>query len=557
VTLRGGSSGPAAQVSCSLKRADPSPEVMAHPSESRRRLLPAVCLVLAVALAGGLLHEMGETPVGRAPFRSTAAAQLPTGGPAAVRPAGALGLRTGEVHRYRFTIHRRTTMTGLRPVEAAGRAIAVTPTVFESRYAGRLVVRVYERRAAQCTVGFEAEQVEGADMGGEVLAVIERTGRVGKLVFPPRMTPAATRYWHDLLACWQVEFDDDGGADAWEVDESDPTGTCRVRYERHTPRDALPVDLTKSKLRYTDVRRSGNLAEGTEVSVRGTVHLVLDPLPRSIDGHEVLVIEAPRANRRIESECTFRLVRESQGRHTSLGPASLPDGARLGDPVPEEVMDLENVRSIAEAQLQLLEERIAQGAHLSLEVQGALARLVVLMQHSPIAADAIRTRLNGAACTLPAVAALTMCLGAAGTPAAQEVLREMLVDGRRPDAHRRQALIAVTQIVAPEPALDAVLVELLEARGRFSRPALLALGSVGGRVRESDPARHERIRERLLTSLRANPDPDALVHGLRAIENLRPLQAPAAVEDLLGHADRRVRNAAQRVLEEIARACGS
>ncbi|MHC4974528.1 MAG: HEAT repeat domain-containing protein [Planctomycetota bacterium] len=493
------------------------------------KLLLSLALVLTALTLAPLLRDGGAARRGRRPAPCTLAP--------ARHPARAIAerfaLNPGQALIFSFEHLREVELDA--PVY--GRNVGQTIDLHRAAH-GKMAMRIHGESPAGWRVGLEIESIESEDtsrvgghlesgglagrMAGEVLAEIERCGRIGKLRFPPTMPAEGRRMWRDLLTCWQFES---RRAPAYETLEKDVTGTCRVRYER------LDDGLVRTPLEYVTIK--GPRDARAEVS--GETRYQFDPLPYCIEGQGVLTVDLGEAGGTVKSKWSFWF--ERTGVRACAERAAPQDSRRLTTLAETDGFDEDRDPAAARRQLQ---DRLHT---LALERETALSELnelVTLLRGAPEGARDVLDVLRRT--TQPKQAAfLSAALGAAGTEPAQRALLEVLTrnDGWHV-GHRFFALQGVFQIPDPIVELDGALAALHAAAGEAAPTALLALGAVGYKQHGRDDERAKKIGETIVEALGDRPDPSALA----AIGNLGPRQMPAAVRNAMDHEDPAVRAAA-------------
>ncbi|MHC4137952.1 MAG: HEAT repeat domain-containing protein, partial [Planctomycetota bacterium] len=526
-----------------------------------------------LAVSALLLPNEDRTPnrrLGRAvPVPEAAALPLARLHAAQDRPTGA-GWLAGDLLRYRFRIDRQ-----LKLVSAKSRATA--PLDMSNRLEGALILRVYAKRPDGWTVGLELAEPRGWSAsdrtgrtqrdstfeslaGQEVVARLDAFGRFGKLAFPEGATSKARLCWKELLSQWRIVYPEDSSLDEWETLEHDTSGTYRARYGRRNGEGENPTVITKTKQEYTEIRSPGKAGGPKPTAIDGEVCFVLDPLPLRIDGQESLRMKIPAGGGRIESDLGFSFQRVAYEHSADLERLarvraeylSRAMGTTLADPESaRRKMTPAEVKDAIREQLGELDRLLATG---ELRTQGALrvnARIIELVRESDVAAEAVMDRLRAASCSDHLASMLTACLGSGGTEAAQEGLLEVLGAPAATSTRRQTALFAMLAIEEPVSRLDQALTRFRAEHADLSGHALLVLGAIGHKVRESDRKRYERIEKLVLSEISEGAAEGARMAALQAVGNLGPEKVPAPVRDALGSAHPLVRSVAMHALRKI------
>jgi len=510
--------------------------------------------------------------------------------------------------RYRFFQERRTTIAAaalagavaaadggladgdaaVEPPTVADRVGEVDEIALDQRIGGVLVVKVLGERKGLWTLALEVADVEAEesapqveessldadlsrDMAGEVLASMERSGAIAEVVFPQKMSQRARLAWKDLLARWQVVLPADPSSDEWTAIEHDTTGTYLAAYRRETDGDKVVV--TKSKGEYSEVPASRGDGRGrvvgkpTNLASRaqsgGTATIVLDPRPASVDGDEWLAVADGALGQTVTSTARFRFERVGLERRqygsiaarcerrlanatgTDLGPDGVPVEPALSND--EEVPDVGTI-------LAGIASTLASSGIATSEAVEWMAQLVAAIERDPQAVDTVLDALRAPGASDDLASLLIGALGAAGTDAAQMGLDTIILEDGWPTGRRETALFAYAQVESPHDAIDPILEDLWLERNELWNTALLLSGGLGGKVRDSHPARFDAIEARLLDVVR-QPDLDdnERAAALEAIGNLGPRETPWEVVDLYrDDASVRIRAAAVHALRRTA-----
>lgn len=494
-----------------------------------------------------------------------------------------LGFEPGDFVRYRFFQDREISLAGMASVsgEPTGPFEGALQTVtLHCKSAGWLSVRVYDETPTGWTLGLEVSDVEGevgapeagefereenlgAEMAGEVLALMECSGRMRKLVFPGSMRQKGRIAWKDLLARWQVVLpeNESESESEWSVLEEDTTGTYVAAYVRKASEERGEIIKTKSE--YTSVRAGsgrGREADFTDMTEsEGQARIVLDPRPLSVEGRESLHVNAGGLAQSVNSQVSFRIERRSlehrkytaaektvqrlvraPGTTLLASPESVEAARRPESEVPEPrelLVEIKKVVSTCGAKSQ--------------EAVACLGRFVSAIRTSPRVVDAVLGQLHEERCTDELAALLIGALGSAGTEAAQEGLDEIISAEAWPVARKETALFAYARVEEPREEIDAILLDIYEQKLDLRDTALLLLGGLGERVRESDPGRFTKI-ERYLRDVAQMPhlNEGERTTVLEAMGNLGIGETPWAVSEAYRDPSERLRSAAVRAVRK-------
>ncbi len=412
-------------------------------------------------------------------------------------------------------------------------------------------MRGYALDARGLVAGFALEDAPAAEMARETVVLLEPSGRVGPIAMDPAIGDEARRSWRSILARWQVVRP--GPGSSWTVSEEDPTGVAVVSYE------AAGSRLSKRKLRYERLHGEGG-ALAAAARIDGGAEIEIDSILRGARGREQFVLHPPAERLLLRSEATFEFALESVGRSGAGAAEAAERVARLSGEGLTTLGGTEPAAPVEEAidlwtELSALETAIAPASQDEGAELRALVRLLELARRDPVAVAAIAQRLDDRPSDEALAAGLLGVLGAAGTEAAQRALLDQITDPRHSADRRLTAITAVAQVMEPTPALEEGLRALAAEQSDLGSSALLLLGAVAGRVRDSDPARHERIVAELEA---AASDVDREVGDRRtafsALANAAPAKVPGAVEAALGSDDEYLRSAGADVLGRVGAA---
>lgn len=499
---------------------------------------------LAVAAILWLAWDDGsERPRPGAPRTIVAEPQRGPRGPGPEVPRHPVyGLRAGDVARYRYSERQQ--------VDAMPEPEGPATYDIETAHEGTLVVRGYALDAHGLVAGFSLLGARDltAELAREVVVRLGPDGRVGPIAVDPAVGVEARRVWRSLLSRWQVVRPDRSAF--WTTREEDPTGLFAAEYRADGPR------IDKRKIRYEALHgESSALVQGAKLD--GGAEILIEGMLRGVRGEEALELHPPGEPLLLRSREEFALELESLDR----SPVSQAEAAermlRLSgegltsiggtDPAPREVEPID-----LWAELSALEAATAPGSPDEAAELRAMVRLVELVRREPSAAAALARRLDDRPDDEALAADLLGVLGAAGTEAAQMALLDQIAEPRRSADRRLTAITAVAQLMEPTSALEEGLRALSAEQSDLGSSAQLLLGAVAGRVRESDPARHERILAELGA---AASDVDREVGERRtafsALANAAPAKVPAAVEAALSSDDEFLREAGAGVLARV------
>jgi HEAT repeat protein len=553
---------------------------------ARRSLLTALALLLVLFGAGlWLLHtKPGHRPgtTAAAPAIGDQAAAAPGYSPVRSAPALApvtLGLSPGLRLTYGFEQDRLVVLKGGSfggMVSQDGSSPELGLRVTQQ---GRLVLRVLEEQATGWWVGFACataavRMVSGdsavtlteveAGLEAEILAFVEKSGRVGRMLAPGAASPDVLNHWRDLLSRWQIVLPEDVLAARWTATEEDSTGSYRAEYT-WTSR-TLPKTAQKEKARYLSLNGTGKDGLLTRNHLSGLARIDLDPYPTRVEGRERLTVLTPEIGGQVTTEVAYRLAIEGATRDGALAAEGRAEVQRFeanGVPFawqptpaahrPEVVGD--TALPPLDEQLDHLESLLAEGKNGTSAELKVLETIAAWLRKDDAAVDAVLDRLSqgGAVTNQPLSSALLGMLGAAGTPKAQRALIGVAASGDWPMDARGMAIFSFAQVTEPMPEVEGWLRQLHARRDELSNSSLLVLAAMGDRVRSQDAERFGRISEYVLGAAgAAGPDGEHQIVGLEAIGNLGPDQVPEVVRTALGSETVLVRERALQSLKRIA-----
>jgi hypothetical protein len=486
------------------------------------------------------------------------------------RRAG-LDYRPGQVLTYRlFDWIRTTVKPQLAGLDGAG---SQPPGLdFEIRLVTRLRIRVYEETDRHWQLGFDLENPRvtidagragteqsakefAAALEGEVLVEMEKSGRIARVFCPEDMDIQGRNHWRHLLARWQLILPESETIGEWKTQERDGIGDYKGIYARR-PADS-GVEVTKRR-EYVSPHFS---TEGS-VELQGGASVLLEGTVRRLWGRESLSIDTPGLAQPVVSESAFDFRLESQATQSPADLATRIQRLRVGhdalelgpgqvDPPPFEDQEIPLPERLSRLE-QLLDARGGQTAG---ETE-LMADLVEVLRRSEQAVAAVLERLALEPCSDDLASVLLGALGAAGTAPAQLGIMSVATSDEWPLARRQTALFALAQVTQPVAGVFKDL-ETLHAVGEtVSGNALLLLGAMADRVRDSEPQRFQhalayitevaRIAERF-----AEQDPQEIIIGLGAIANVGPHSTPDIVEVVAKSQDPNVRLAAVESMGRI------
>jgi len=530
-----------------------------------RLLLGAVCLsALIVPLVLFFQRAKPLTPSDTAtrPSNTTPAASV-VSNPGEV-PAMSLALRKGDRLVYQLHQDRSLQLQGSSFGGILTKGATNESVTLHIAQDGDFVVNVYDETKKGWTVGFSVENAalkmtsgravapadgSAAGLRSEILAFVEKSGRIGKMTAQTNTSLETLNHWRDILSRWQTVLPSRPADRSWKQTEQDATGTYVALYSRDS--DQAPAVVEKKKQQYLSLCSANPNGLETRSKVNGTAVIKLDPYPTSIEGHEQLTILASEIGGCVASEAdySFHLRNATKApeieafgtekaRQLELGgiPFSwLSTNAPLRTGVAVDIAG-----TTIEEQLGRLEQLLAAGMNGTPAEVKTLEKIVALIKKDDTTVDAVVERLSRPEVSknTDLTSALIGMLGAGGTPKAQETLIGIVNTPDWPLEQREMAIFSFAQVTEPIPDVDLWLQQLHQENGDLANSSLLVLAAMGDRVREQNPDRFANISEYVIgTAGVPGLDLNEKVVALDAIANLGPQEVPEVVRSALAGDD--------------------
>lgn len=497
------------------------------------------------------------------------------------REAPSLGFRKGETLVYSFTQNRTIR---LRPGNIAAFKLTdpkVSAVEMRVKQSGDLIVRVYEEMDQGWVIGFEllnarvvlaSNQVSagkeferlGEEMKGEMLAWVLKSGRIQKLGEANQMSPEARNQWRDILARWQVVLADDVKDLAWTRTEEDTTGSYVASYARTGA--AIPSEITKRKQHYLTFR-GGSQASFTGASViQGSTVIEVQPYQKLIEGRERMHITALG----VDTDVIFAFRLKSASIDSRIDQTVSASRVALIELIPASSSWADagqNSKGSKKAgaasgnikdEIARLKQLYAEGKAGTPEEVNVLSKIADIIKSNDTSVDTVLAALAHAEPKSDLASALTGVLGSAGTPTAQLGLLAIATSKDWPHPMKQMALFSFAQVTQPVREVETWLQSLHEQQGALSKNAVMVLGAMGDRLRDTDPQRFNSIAQYVLDASNQRDLPkDQQIILLNAIGNLGPNEVPRFVQISLKNDDSIVRQEAveslQRIQNDVAR----
>ncbi|MCX7826460.1 MAG: hypothetical protein N2689_13005, partial [Verrucomicrobiae bacterium] len=407
-----------------------------------------------------------------------------------------LGFQAGDCLRYEFT-QKRTVELDLRDLAANASGRPVTSGRVRVEQRGELLVKIYEERPGDdggWIVGFElqrpfikmsapdAQQASASQdfskvMAGEILAFVERNGRIGKFIALPSMSADALNQWKDILARWQVVLADDPSATRWTRREEDTTGIYLATYVRQP---GSPTQIIKTKTTYIEVRTANQSTLNGTSKITGSTVIMLNPHPVRIAGQESVQLASRGLGPNVysESEFVFQLLHSGfrtdiaqagpgKAAQWAAAPASLPWSAQPSPSGDAILITPGTGAAVARAHIAGLAELLARGGAESPEEQKFMEKLYDAVKADDGAVEAIMDQLGRPDCSKEMASVLIGVLGAAGTEMAQHSLLSMVADANWPREQREMSVFSFAQVQQPIAGVEAALQALHAEQGPY------------------------------------------------------------------------------------------
>lgn len=471
--------------------------------------------------------------------------------PAPLEAPARAGWRVGDVHRYAFDWRVDTDLElhGFAPGDGGQ---------VRMHLAGDLSLRVHAAAPDGVVLGLRIDRVEAVTLdvfgaagwddreaarllvGPEVLCELGPDGAIAVAYFHADAPPLFRHMAAGLLVHTDLRLPDPA-SDRWEVTMPGSAGLQRARYTRD---GGL---LRRALVDYSEVRAvPGAVLASARVDADGDALTTFgaDNVPASIRARESVRIVDPAGDRpRYASSASFSLERRTGGRFDAgEGPPPLAALERHvpGEPVvdPQAARDLHARLADDLTPEQMLAELQVAAPDLPVR-DGLLIETTGLLRARPELAASLAALFGEPGTTDLARERIFDVLASAGTPEAQAVMRVALAGplvADAPDLHGR-LLARFAFVRAPEHATAAHLLATHDAAAAVPDDPLYlttlhALGSVGRRVADRDPAVAAAIHATLLRRLDA---PRTVDERLAALAGLGNFASADDVPRILAH----------------------
>lgn len=394
-----------------------------------------------------------------------------------------------------------------------------------------------------------------------VLTSIDSQGRLLQFGFADGLDGDQRNFLRGILTLLACEAPHDHRSH-WHSQGVDTTGEYEARFEVMAAA-AGGLQLRRSKLRYTAIVGQAELPQH---QVRGAAIVSFDPAAAwlaSVDLEEELTISLPLAALKAitQRHAQVRLLQSDHIERAAMpgadwtklthGPSS--HGEILGIDAEEHererwarklastslaelLADLQVLCAADPVDAEAVDARFQELQWLLRLREEAIAELAAGLRHQAIGEAAARVGLGA--------------LGAAGSPAAQDVLADCCRDTSLPAGLREAATIACVQLAEPSPRVLGNLLEVAASDAGHRGSALLVAGALAGRAK--GPLADGSSALAQLLALRNNAEARGeLDNWLLAISNAKAPQTLALALELASHPLTNVRIAVCVALGEL------
>jgi len=402
-----------------------------------------------------------------------------------------------------------------------------------------------------------------AALGRPVIVGMQRDGTLSDLRFAQGYPEEAVAVARGLLAAFQTPI---APADRWDTLEDDVTGRYRARYQlQNWSLDAGGASIArvlKTKVSYSQLyyrlTRVGDAAE-VDARVRGTTSFLFDATRGhvvSVEGDDAVTLLVGGAEPvTSHSRARFALtVRDRVDDAHGMRPGAVQQVAASWVPA-EHQEDASDEPPSIDSSLALLKHQLASAPELSFENIDVLRQLTAAIGRARSQAD-LAPVIDALRSGNPETATLLAgALGSAGTPAAQEGLAQIIADGTASAEARKAAAVGLAQTAEPTSGAEAAVRRVVASPSRPDdgtwEQSALALGAMGGRLRDSDSARGDNIVAALHDAGRSALSDGERIAWLKAVGNAGAAASLSEIVPFLSTRDDEVRAAAVSATRRI------
>jgi HEAT repeat protein len=507
-------------------------------SSLRKRIWIATIAAAGLGVALFTWHDSGDAPPVTTP--------VPLGmGMVTTAGGAALPSLVGSRRTYRLDVSTNVAAdhsAASAHVELSGRWIEMVVAADSDEIAMR--IEIAPTKLEMPRPGVDSPTDASAQLARPFVIAFEPDGHVKEVYVEQGVDPSVAMLERSLGQSRQLVGVSDGAQDAWQAVERDGIGEYQADYRR----DAQAIDKTKT--RYTKIPAdvsADRAAPTVEVRSRARYELASSGWPASVDATDDVHLAAlpGGAGVQITASAKFVLVDESH----DDGAAALADRSRMhparlgesGHGLDQHASDAQLVGTASLSDLLATLAGIADGPNGDRERSEVMARLAALFRLHPEAARDIAGRLPA----MPAAQReiVVAALGAAGSPAAQAALRDVIVDSRlSEDAHQHGLMVLGLTDTPDRATLSALSTAMAEHDPDTSATATLALGNA---ARHAEPGDDTAAAVQRLLALDASAkSSDDRTLALRALGNVGDPQILPAIRSALASSDDDVRAAA-------------
>lgn len=519
----------------------------------------------------------------------------------------AYGLSPGDRRTYEIG-HETASKADLRALfvendpAGAGTPAAATdgPRSYRTLLRGRLLLTVLERGAEGLLVAYRVDdarvelQLDGQEAAGqaevtadligrETFARLDPQGRLRGVILPPQTDNMTKGFILALLSKTQFVLPQGprAGATAWTAEEEDPNGRYQARYEASSSfagrrAGAFPKGMAafrKTKVAYVPTaaaKRSLLPRLPTVVEPAGTIEVLFDTTGGcleaaageeteriTVSGREVARVESRFSLRRVaggtvaSSELVAQLeaFRWRRASADLVSPTMALSEEESEQAIQRTALGTETLESLKAD----LASAAAAGRKPELDLYLKFKALIYL--HPEAAAD-----LGAALAAAPAGSVtgdiIGGALGAVGHPEAQAALTKALLARRDEQELAARLIQTLSQVRFPTAAAEQALWEFAAGPGdeNLRAAALLGLGTMSRSLKETDPARAERVAAGLVALRTASMTEKAADILLKALGNSGSARVLPVMRDRISSGSARLRASAAAGLRFVSSA---
>jgi len=449
------------------------------------------------------------------------------------------------------------------------------PQTIVQQVAGTLNMKVFDREESQIHVGFQlvhpaytlnnqTDQTLQKALEAPFVVTFDQLGRPLSFHFPEALQRTERIILEESIRTFQVVLPKEGRI-SWTATEKHATGTYLAQYRLRED-----SSIEKKKARYTDIAMSSGDDQPTKARVtRSSSKSWISPditWIQTAKVHEALTLSS-------ESGLSTKSVMTAE--LDIISDFQEMEDSALSRAADWEEMLLAYAPEVPAADSQEADDKAAVSATAYLTTKARLAGLIEqlntgeksqripllnqiekALQADPDLAYWLVEQIEQPGMTGATDAWLIHLLERSGTPQAQEALVMVMDDPYYRTWNRVRAIVALGGVENPTEEVIASLVNTSQNRDGadaedMANAALLALGSIGKTLTESDPQQAELIRDDLIATLEGARDPSEAGVALKAMENMGDPTLDETIAPYLQDDAPFVRSAAARALGRL------